>query len=748
MKEMSIKNYAIRPSVCDYKFLWGILFIHSEAIPKEITMPFYDCLQVSAVILVLSPSVLGSAQLGSQRTCCGLGCFPRDRNTGCCGERPYHRFEEVCCEDGRVLKRQQGSACCGFSTFDPAWQTCCNAQIVNITGVSCCKGELYSRHSASCCAGVVSEKLSGLISQCCGSEPYNPRYQVCCGGKLWDQQPGLRCCGQALYNITSELCIHHLSKVIKKETPHALLCGDRQYDNETHFCCEDLNVYTRTVRCCGNASTPYRTYNPLNASCCNGVIHEEVPELEGKSCSNLKMCGSNQYNSLSSVCLHGKIVPVAYVEECGGALNKFDSRESLCCGGQLYLKLDDMACCGQAWFNTTQHQCLGELVRKRGSDARLSMCGRNAHFDPISQRCCINSEHKGEPYGPGQTCCNGTVHETTGTALNGGRCCNGKGYNPETDFCCSGQTHELSEWQRLGEGSYLQNDGGLICCNHTLHRVSAGERECQGGIPYNPALETVCAGLVHRTTHEHCCGQHTYRPDTEVCCRGRRQPWPRHHSQAECCGAWAYDPLDPETRCCGDTLHRVPRGAASLRCCGSLLVDTDTHSCCASETQQVSFRRAPGLACCGHTPYNTSRESCCAHRLSRGRQPRGAAPGECVLMQLEDMSQSAVCNATVLVGQVTGMTIRGSRIVYRLTRVIEVLASHSGALQIWEKLAAVQLDHCGCPPLALDRSYAFCLTGQLQEQPALSAGDSVYIAPLLSPSALHSLAQRRARCKP
>uniref|UniRef100_W5NCD0 Galaxin-like repeats domain-containing protein n=1 Tax=Lepisosteus oculatus TaxID=7918 RepID=W5NCD0_LEPOC len=379
-----------------------------------------------------------------------------------------------------------GSACCGFSTFDPAWQTCCNAQIVNITG-----------------------KLSGLISQCCGSEPYNPRYQVCCGGKLWDQQPGLRCCGQALYNITSELCIHHLSKVIKKETPHALLCGDRQYDNETHFCCEDLNVYTRTVRCCGNASTPYRTYNPLNASCCNALPEHMRSDFIGT----------------------------------------------------------------------------------------------------------IGSTRKVE-----KTCCNGTVHETTGTALNGGRCCNGKGYNPETDFCCSGQTHELSEWQvspqRLGEGSYLQNDGGLICCNHTLHRVSAGERECQGGIPYNPALETVCAGLVHRTTHEHCCGQHTYRPDTEVCCRGRRQPWPRHHSQAECCGAWAYDPLDPETRCCGDTLHRVPRGAASLRCCGSLLVDTDTHSCCASETQQVSFRRAPGLACCGHTPYNTSRESCCAHRLS------------------------------------------------------------------------------------------------------------------------------------
>ncbi|KAG7483943.1 hypothetical protein MATL_G00043630 [Megalops atlanticus] len=703
------------------------------------------CVFFSVTIGLMLPA--GYCQAGTEFICAGVR-YPWRRNYECCGRRLYNRYTEVCCEDGQVVARHHshGTACCGAVAFDSRWQSCCAGHVIYGAGLGCCGMKPYSKRNATCCQGVLSMGLSGLLSQCCSTQAYNPRDRICCEGRLWPRQTGLQCCGPELHNSSSQFCVQSKILAEPRKGPHHLLCGEKQYDSRTQTCCSLYRNPTPNppgLGCCGSPGNVVH-YNLSTAWCCREKVQHQV-------CDTQKKCqtpyGLQSYSSPSMECLNGDVVPHEYVRKCGEAY--YDSRALTCCDGYLLFLVPGWTCCGKALFNHTSQSCNGEIREQSDVRRTLRMCGWNSHYEPSSQRCCLNASHYGQSYTAGYTCCNGTVDPTPGTSLYGGQCCDGKGYNPDTQFCCSGQIMNHEGWQRIGENSFLEETLQSICCAGEHFHVSSGETACHGTIPYNPRTEVVCEGMVHAVGMGHCCGESVYNPETHVCCSGYSHPRPNvsdNSTWLECCGTQPYDTADPGLRCCSNRLHRLPHDllGVSHRCCGDDLINTHTHGCCSSEGQQVEYLLGTDTACCGHMPYNTSAESCCQGRLHLGRPQQKIV--ECTVISVKDIDLQAACNHSVLLGQLVGVVAAGGYLEYTVRKWPETWTSGTREqFKTQDASVEIRLHACSCPTLTPLQDYAFWVSrGQEGHTKTLT---SQLVSPLYLASDVSYLSRLLAKCQ-
>ncbi|KAI1903838.1 hypothetical protein AGOR_G00031340 [Albula goreensis] len=557
---------------------------------------------------------------------------------------------EICCEDGHIVKRTSGqaNACCGSETLDTRWQSCCAGRVVDSPGLGCCGTVFYSKHNATCCKGVLKEGLGSVLAQCCGTEAFDSHLFMCCKGKLWLRQEGLECCGKDWYNPSTHLCL--VEELQPRQSASHVLCGRDQY-------------------------------HPAHNSCCNGVIQgKKEPCLSPTSSS--QMCGTVRYSS----------------------------SELVCCSGRLLPRQKGWTCCGDALFNPRTHECFGE-IREKGKQRTLRPCGRNSFFDPTFERCCVNGSSLGQRYGPGHTCCKGTLHQTSGTGLYGGQCCDGKGFNPETHFCCNGEVNDQSEWQRIGDNDFLEYSLDRICCAGRRFPAWGGERDCHGGLPFNQHNQTVCGSTVHNVTRGTCCGDSLYDPSTQVCCSGHSQirpPW----AWVECCGTQLYNTSDPLQLCCGSRLHHLPHhDHGNHRCCGDAIINILTHDCCSTPSQQVAHPKEPHMACCGHRPYNSTQEHCCAGTLYPAG-PTHLPHIECPVIHVKDLYLQTPCNhGGVLVGRVETVLQNENYTVYTLRKYLQWkrpsgLWKSSETQEPWVKF---RLHNCSCPVLTPLQDYAIWL---------------------------------------
>lgn len=89
----------------------------------------------------------------------------------------------------------------------------------------------------------------------------------------------------------------------------------------------------------------------------------------------------------------------------------------------------------------------------------------------------------------------------------------------------------------------------------------------------------------------HCCGDRSYNPSYQLCCRGRlliKQPG------KYCCGSLTYDPKSQ--LCCGGTV-KTKIGSINA-CCGSVPYDSSKQSCCYGQLVSKPPAGQPS-ACCG-----------------------------------------------------------------------------------------------------------------------------------------------------
>ncbi|RXM27483.1 Galaxin [Acipenser ruthenus] len=435
---------------------------------------------------------------------------------------------------------------------------------------------------------------------------------------------------------------------------------------KSQVCCEDGQVLPGSpdAQCCGN-----KTFDPSSHTCCHGYVSPGG----GLSC-----CGQIAYSRTNASC-------------CAGQLSKeYNEMVSQCCGTKAYYHTYDL-CCGDELYNLTTHTCCGaeqNIILKKNTPN--DKCCGSTLFNEDTHTCSVDMTiiSKGS--------------SIEGTGLNGGQCCNSKGYNPNLDMCCSGVIHTLKpgiHQECCGGSAY--DIKSSVCCNGTLYQATDGETVCSGGIPFNPTNETVCGKVTHESG-QHCCGNHIFKPLTDICCRGKSHP--RTNTGLLCCGSQPYNPANSSFKCCNGKLHALSSHPRSWGCCGEGLIDLQTHECCSSKDQHLVFKKDSEFSCCGHHHYKTSLDSCCAGRLIQKHKQAQSTGKACRLVHIADIEDSAVCNKRVLMGRMHSLAIQHSRRVYVMIDVLEVMKNKSAVPLSHPTIITV--DHCLCPLLNLGATYA------------------------------------------
>ncbi|KAI1893239.1 hypothetical protein AGOR_G00121660 [Albula goreensis] len=551
-----------------------------------------------------------------------------------------------------------------------------------------CAGNTYARWREVCCEDGSILTPGDPSMQCCGGRVFVPKHFSCCNGSLF-HEPGLSCCNGIPYNpVNSSCCLGRVTNISE-------MVSD---------CCESV------------------AYNPVTQVCCDGHIHPLLPHSD--------CCHTELYDTETKLCC-GHLSSRVVVDR--------PSKHHVCCGNISYNKCNQ-DCTAQLKVvdidNSCQEKPLGsedqvifQLSTVKRMDRALCSrtgdylknCGWDCWFDPGTERCCVNmTSHSGQPYGHGQTCCEGNLTSTPG--LPEGKCCGSVGYDPRTHICCGGQLSGKApdKLECCGVEPYSVLDPYTLCCNGELYTndISGYEGwECAEEGPYYPPLDTKCGSILYNEPGQHCCGHQTYHPEKDLCCEGHRWRGERRPGM-ECCGALPYDSADPHLRCCSGNLHKL-RGLKRDRvgCCGThLITDGRQQQCCTSPDMQLPYPRQSGFSCCGHFYYNASQHSCCAGLL-RGHPGKASIPlagnsRSCELLTLDNLKTHDLCNKavgnSVFVGTVESMAVRNGTRHVALSR---VLTSRRNNVTLLGSLKMLSLDHCGCPPLTLGRQYLWISKG-------------------------------------
>ncbi|MGH0162384.1 UNVERIFIED_CONTAM: hypothetical protein FKN15_042891 [Acipenser sinensis] len=402
-------------------------------------------------------------------------------------------------------------------------------------------------------------------------------------------------------------------------------------------------------------------------------------------------------------------VPLFFVYQFETSRLCVDPRKSqVCCeDGQVLPGSPDAQCCGNKTFDPSSHTCCHGYVSPGGG---LSCCGQIA-YSRTNASCCAELYNLTT-----HTCCGAEQNIILKKNTPNDKCCGSKLFNEDTHTCSADMTiiskgsSVEGTSQRITTrkphsskccGGSAYDIKASVCCNGTLYQATDGETVCSGGIPFNPTKVTVCGKVTHKSG-QHCCGNHIFKPLTDICCRGKSHP--RINTGLLCCGSQPYNPADSSFKCCNGKLHALSSHPRSWGCCGEGLIDLQTHECCSSKDQHLVFKKDSAFSCCGHHHYKTSQDSCCAGRLIQKHKQAQSTGKACRLVHLADIEDSTVCNKRVLMGRMHSVAIQHSRRVYVMIDVLEVMKNKSAVPLSHPTIITV--DHCLCPLLNLGATYA------------------------------------------
>ena len=389
--------------------------------------------------------------------CCNSQCTnpcPANLGGGCppCPVCP-EGFTECPSGSGNCCQTGDGSRICCEGE--------CSLPCPTIGGCPNCFGNCCS---GDCCGG-----------NCCTGE------DICCGGTCC---PGGRCCGGACCDIGS-------------------------------FCCDGVCVGNGT-ECCGSGEYACQgSCCPSNNSCCTDGC---CPDPDAICCGG----GDGIGDCCSACCRGGNCCAVGSQCDCPPGEQLDENCECVCPGGGQ--PCGNIGCCPSSNdqccspVNTPSNFCCGQSETCCGGegppqykdqnttccDSGETCCSTDAG---VAKRCCTNGETccDGLCCAVGETCCNGACCPagnccsgdgadaedycrdeeicTDGSSCPCGEsCCPGGGcYKSETQFCCGGSVHELTECLYSVSGECQFGASSCCCCNYENGTGTFCENGCCPG---------------------------------------------------------------------------------------------------------------------------------------------------------------------------------------------------------------------------------------------------------------------------
>ncbi|XP_077861429.1 uncharacterized protein LOC144341631 [Saccoglossus kowalevskii] len=141
---------------------------------------------------------------------------------------------------------------------------------------------------------------------------------------------------------------------------------------------------------------------------------------------------------------------------CGDRL--YDASLHICCLGVRHMRVNHnghvLECCGDSYINPLRDRCCGDKPI-RHADKLLKCCNNSIVYDSSDVICDDGRLQRTSlacgsvPININETCCENKIFKTSGTPINGGRCCGYDedvvAFNPDYEVCCAGKTYPKSQ---------------------------------------------------------------------------------------------------------------------------------------------------------------------------------------------------------------------------------------------------------------------------------------------------------------
>ncbi|XP_078591092.1 uncharacterized protein LOC144870585 isoform X2 [Branchiostoma floridae x Branchiostoma japonicum] len=549
--------------------------------------------------------------------CCGdQGLFDNSTHMCCQGEKTVKRSE--CCQ-GQVHSPEEGrTACCAGTAYNPDTHSCCQDTVVNGTG-QCCGKAVMDPNLDSCCQDTVEQNASVPQTSphhgCCGSHSMNNQTHTCCASTAVPKGVGRACCGKRTYDPESELCCGPDHDVVQtKATNNTRCCGSTTYEFGEENCCWAVLKIPAGRECCR-----YQDYDPRNATCCGGQVHDGIPK-------DKKMCCGDTMRTDQQLCCQDNNWKYRLLTKRGqedmccldhdtNDILLYDSEDKVCLHGKLAYKVQGQPRCGSTYFDPREKICCSGVLHSKGDEADRMCCGRGPRaYSPSYQSCChgrirIDPEHI---WG----CCRGTFYH-------------------KNKHDCSGPQHQLVPLGYVGEmptrpppDIQTSPAGEMITCagrQYSRWSEDGRERRCcdekRNDKTYFPHNQTCCGSRVYDLPAETagCCIGVAYDNTTQCCiqqkvqnCTDQPTPSnPTHTKEQFYCSGYKHDKYDEqgnERQCCGrSTKSYTP---ATQKCCGTRVADIPSSK----------------AGCCRGIPYNKDIYRCRGGRPIPRPQPTSPPP--------------------------------------------------------------------------------------------------------------------------
>ncbi|XP_035690436.1 uncharacterized protein LOC118425596 [Branchiostoma floridae] len=552
-----------------------------------------------------------------------------DNLATCCGlDTMYKGDPDIMCCNDKIVKQTVGQGCCAdHGLFDNSTHMCCQGE-KTVKRNECCQGQVHSPEEGrtACCAGTAynpdthsccQDTVVNGTGQCCGKAVMDPNTDSCCQGNITLS---------GTYDLESELCCGPNHDVVQtKATNNTRCCGSTTYEFGEEKCCGAVLKIPAGRECCR-----YRGYDPRNATCCGGQVHNGIPKDKKMCCGDTmrtdqQLCCKDNNWKYRLLTKRGQ-EDMCCLDHDTNDILLYDSEDKVCLHGKLSFKVQGQQLCGSTYFDPREKICCSGVLHSKGDEADRMCCGRGPRA-----------------YSPSyQSCCHGRIRTDPGHIWG---CCRGKFYH-KNEHDCSGPHQRLVSY--VGETPTrpppnIQTSPAremITCAGRQYSRWSEDGREkrCCKVWTYFPHNQTCCGSRVYDLPEETagCCQGVAYENTTQ-CCIQRKiqnctdQPIPSNptHTKVQfSCSGYKHDRYDEqgnERKCCGGLLLNIQLKFLLLNiqlkflllniqrtkdkydvCNGNLFITTK-EKCCDGRIRKLKKRKTE---CCGKWLVNPRRMDC------------------------------------------------------------------------------------------------------------------------------------------
>ncbi|XP_077969058.1 uncharacterized protein LOC120344879 [Styela clava] len=297
---------------------------------------------------------------------------------------------------------------------------------------------------------------------------------------------------------------------------------------------------------------------------------------------------------------------VGLCRNANGTVVKYDTCTQVCCGKEVYDKLDSFSqCCGDKSFGR-MHNPETEICcawaptldfeihnRTENSPTEPECCGADLYDNEENphMQCCRSWQNKPEAFNTlTSMCCEGRVGFITTTAY--ADCCYDVAYDRRVASCPCGNGKLLNAQKK-----------DTACCRFDSERSNWN--------PYLVETQGCCDGEIYDLGLQICCNGLIANASSQYCCNGLltdQQAGNEGNVNIGCCTVGGIEQaFDATTQtCCGDEL--VDRENEGDECCAGRAYFSEAGNCCNNTVYDLETE---GAGCCAGTPYDELTGVCC-----------------------------------------------------------------------------------------------------------------------------------------